>query len=406
MTKILKMLGAAFIFFLIVPIPPSFSEDEPQRTLFLKSGEVVQCDRAWMASEDIIRCEIGREEMLYSTDEIDVEKTFEKSVARKPERQRKEGEEKGLHYLGLHKKKIGIGITLGVGKLSGYTKYQIGGKVDYFTGEGTEVHFPISELDYPLDVYMVSVGARIESGESWTFTLNTKKNITGDAGTMKDSDWGVYYLSPEEFIEPNQEFQQHTLDIYSESDADLEALMIDINFQYRFYRKPNWAFSGGLGYIFQHFDYEVSDLDQWYPSCYYYFGEDIGHEYVSGQVATYDVTYSIPYVEVAAEFKIKDRFSIEGSLGYAPYIRVADDDDHMLRSKVSKGDLYGDAVMISLEGRYHITNHWFLKLQFNRTTMNAEGRSRAYFYDFYTHTIDEEIESEQTFTNLSIGYLF
>jgi hypothetical protein len=406
MTKILKMVGAGFIFFLIVSIPPAFSEDGPQHKLFLKRGEVVQCDRAWIAPEDIVRCKRGGEEILYSTDEIDVEKTFGEPVARKLERERKEREGKELSYPGPYKKKSGIGITLGVGKLNGYTKYQIGGTVDYFTGESTEVHFPISELDYPLDVYMVSVGARIESGENWKLALDIKKNITSDAGTMEDSDWGVYYLSPEEFIEPTQEFQQHTLDIYSESDADLDALMIDIDFQYRFYRKLNWSFSGGLGYIFQHFDYEASNVDEWYPSSYYYFGEDIGHACVSGQVATYDVIYSIPYLEVAAEFKIKDTFSIEGSLGYAPYIHVTDDDDHMLRSKVSKGDLYGDAVMISLEGRYNVTDNWFLTLQFNHTTMNAEGRSKSSFYDFYTHTIDEEIESEQTCTSISIGYLF
>jgi outer membrane protease len=294
---------------------------------------------------------------------------------------------------------------LGVGKLSGYTKYQIGGKVDTQLGS-TELHFPLSELDFPLDLSMVSAGLSKELSGKWKVSLDIKKNITSDAGTMKDSDWGLFYLYPEDFPEPIHAFQQNTLDVYSESDADLNAFIVDVELRYRFIKKSNWSFSGGLGYIYQYFHYDVSDVDEWYPSFSYYFGEDSPHKYYSGKALTYEVSSSIPYLEVAAEVKIKDKFSIEGSLGYAPHIHVADEDNHILRSKISKGDLYGDAVMVSLEARYNFTNDWFLTLKFNKTTIDAEGRSKSYFYDVYTHTIDQEIESEQRYTILSIGYVF
>jgi len=143
--------------------------------------------------------------------------------------------------------------------------------------------------------------------------------------------------------------EQNTLDVYSESDANLDALIMNINLQYRFYESPNWSFSVGLGYIGENFDYEVSNLDQWYPSSEYYFGYDLGHEYVSGKVLTYKARYSIPYMETSAQY-IKDKFCVEASLGYSSIVRVIDEDHHILRNKVCKGDCNGDATLFSLFG--------------------------------------------------------
>jgi hypothetical protein len=305
MTNSIKVLLLAITCLLIVSIPPVFPEQLPQHKVILKSGQVIKCDRTWLSSEDIVRCKMGGSERLYSTDEIDLEKTFGESAAGTVTKQRKDREEdKEFFHPMIKKTKSGIGVTLGVGKLNGYTKYQIGGTVDSPSGS-TQVHFPISELDFPLDVYMVSAGVSRESQGKWKFGLDVKKNITGDAGKVKDSDWGAYYLEGYEWAE------QNTLDIYSESDADLEALIIDIHLQYIFYRKSVLSLSGGLGYMYQNFNFELSNLDQWYPSSYYYFGEDLGHEYTSGKIGTYNVIYSIPYLEIATELNIKNKFSIE-----------------------------------------------------------------------------------------------
>jgi hypothetical protein len=97
----------------------------------------------------------------------------------------------------------------------------------------------------------------------------------------------------------------------------------------------------------------------------------------------------------------------EGSFGYAPLAHVTDEDHHILRYLVFKGDLYGDAVIIALEGRYNITERWFLTIHYSKAAVDADGTSKAYFFGFiYDHTIDQTIKSEQTNTGLSIGYLF
>lgn|GEM_PF-319713 len=292
-----------------------------------------------------------------------------------------------------------IDIMVGIGKLIGDTTYRIGGTVATPSG-GYELHFPISELEFPLDVFMVSIEGSIEFAETWKASVGVKKSITSDAGKMKDSDWGYYFLEGYPWAE------QDTLDICSESDADLDALIIDINLRYKFYQKSSWAFFAGLGYMRQYFDYEVSNLDQWYPSDYYYFGVDPGHDYVSGKVLTYEVLYSIPYMEIGTQLKSKGELSVEASLGYSPIVDAEDEDNHILRSKVSEGDCDGDAIFFSLKGRYNFPRKWFLALQFDYTTIDTDGTQKQYTDGVLTAIIDQEIESKQILTVLSIGCTF
>lgn len=293
----------------------------------------------------------------------------------------------------------GIDIAVGIGKLSGDTTYRIGGTVTTPSGS-YQVHFPVSELEFPLDVFMVSVEGTVGFAEIWDVSIGVKKNITTSAGKMKDSDWGFYFLEGYPWAE------RGTLDIYSESDADLDALMVDIALRCTLYQGSNSALFVRLGYMRQYFDYEVGNVDQWYPSAYYYFGVDPGHYYVSGKALAYEVTYSIPYMEVGTQLKSNGKFSLEASLGYSPIVDAEDRDNHILRSKVSEGDFDGDAILFSLEGRYDFQENWFLMLQASYTEIDTDGKSRSYFNGEYSHTIDQETESRQIFTVLSIGRAF
>ncbi len=293
-----------------------------------------------------------------------------------------------------------VNLTLGIDKPSGDTTYQIGGTID-ITGLGSQkLHFPISQLEFPLDVYMVSVGGSIEFAEKWKVNVNVKKSITSNAGKMKDSDWGAYWLEGYPWAE------QNTLDIYSESDADLDALMMNINLRYRFYEMSNWSFTAGLGYISENFGYEVSNLDQWYPSSADYFGDDAEHDYVSGKVLTYKARYSIPYMEIATGLNIKDKFRVEASLGYSPMVNVTDEDNHILRNKISKGDCHGDAVLISLKGHYEFRKPWLLTIQLGYMSIDTDGKQTQYFGEELFGTIDQKIKSEQIFADFAVKYSF
>lgn len=291
----------------------------------------------------------------------------------------------------------GIDLMVGHGQLFGDTTYQIGGTVTYPDDSPDELHFPISELEFPLDVYMASLKGSIGFAKRWKVSASAKKNITDDAGKMKDSDWGVPFEDP-----PGSGdwwwYGPKSLDVYSESDAELDALILDINLRYMFFKR----FFVGLGYIHQNFDYECSLIRQWSPSGL------SGYDYTGtgGVDLTYEVTYSIPYFEVVYMGKASDNITVELSLGYSPIVNVEDEDQHLLRSKVNKGDCDGTAILCSLEGRYDFTKNWFMTLGLDYKNIETDGKSEASFFGVYDHTIDLEIESKQVYAALMAGYAF
>ncbi|MBI5665601.1 MAG: omptin family outer membrane protease [Nitrospirae bacterium] len=305
-------------------------------------------------------------------------------------------------------------VDLGTGVMRGHTTYQIGGDVETASGND-RIHFSLSELKFPLDVYMASLSASAEFVERWKLAINVKKNITRDAGKMKDSDWGIWHLGEPLLHDQNSTCSPNkcstdSLDIYSESDAELDALIIDFDFRYRFvdtaFSKTRLSFFAGIGQMYENFSFEVSDLDQWYPSYQDYFGIDPAHQKVSGKVLTYDIYYFIPYIRAGSAFTVMDKLGIEGSLAFSPYLKIFDEDDHILRDKVSEGELEGTAVMFSLEGRYNFSRHWSAKLGLDYMTLQAEGEQKQHTGGVHTATIDEEITSEQLTILLKADYSF
>lgn len=220
-------------------------------------------------------------------------------------------------------------------------------------------------------------------------SAGAKKNYTRDAGKMEDSDWLTV-------ANPSQ------LDVYSQSDASLDALLLGINISYRFFQTPHWSLNAGVGYRYQNFDYECKLNRQWSPSGL------SGYDYTgTGSVdLTYEVTYSIPYIEIETQYTFNNKWSLDASLGYSPIVHVEDLDVHVLRAKVSEGDCDGDAILFSLKGRYTVSRSWFFALQLDYTYIHTEGRQKQYTDGAWSATIDQKITSEQLFGVLSAGYAF
>lgn len=108
------------------------------------------------------------------------------------------------------------------------------------------------------------------------------------------------------------------------------------------------------------------------------------------------------------EFKYRDKFCVDLSVGGSPIVHVEDEDHHIVRSNVYKADYDwdGEALLFSLDTRYNFSRHWFLALTFDYATIDGEGRSKAYSGGVYDHSIDQEIESEQTSGSLMVGCAF
>jgi len=320
-------------------------------------------------------------------------------------------------------------ITQGLGMMRGYTRYQIGG-LHTAPGYSFQQPDPTSELDFPLDVPMLSFKVNLVLLERILLSAGLKKNLSQSAGTMEDSDWGFWYMEDqlgELDIQPNYPLRDDSLDIYSESDAELDALIWDIKVGYRFVNRPRWSLTGSVGFIRQQFNYDVSDLVQWRPSYSYYFGHDLGQYPVNGKVLTYDITYNIPYCMGELEGKPTDRIKVSGTFGFSPglsqfpfHVWASDRDNHLLRGMVSKTDSTGDALMYGLHGGIDIS--WWhresMRLVLNadyeymriHTTGDMDTTQDIYEGDVYqgtaTSSIPEDVKSSQKYFDLNLSFSF
>jgi len=78
MKKVKKISGLGFLLCLIFfTINTVYSaEVSNSEFIYINHGQKIKCDKTWIASEDIIRCKKGNDEILYSTDEVNIKKTF------------------------------------------------------------------------------------------------------------------------------------------------------------------------------------------------------------------------------------------------------------------------------------------------------------------------------------------
>lgn len=301
----------------------------------------------------------------------------------------------------------GVDVSVSGGYLAGNTQYQIGNRVVLADGSVYNLHFPLSELDFPLDSYVVKGQLDADFANKWVLMLRAETNLTDDSGKMEDSDWGVWDASPTD-----------QLDIYSKSDTEMDMYAFEGKLTYQLYQgyygenslnsgnansELKFSYTVGLGYKYQKFDFDISDLDQWYPSA-----PTAPHDTVEGLVATYEVEYQIPYLELGMKMSSSDKFVMELAVAYAPLVDFKEEDQHLLRNMVSPADhdWNGDALMAHLYARYNLNKSWFVKAEFETMKIESEGRSKTYVNGIYDHSIDHEISSRQHRYYLTLGYSF
>jgi len=301
----------------------------------------------------------------------------------------------------------GVDLSIGGGYLAGDTQYQIGGHTVFADGSSENIHFPLSELIFPLDSYVVKGQVDIDFAHKWGLMFSAETNLTDDSGNMEDSDWGIHVGSPTD-----------QLDVYSESDTDMEMHAFEGKLTYQLYQGYYgetalnsgtgnsdivFSYTAGLGYKYQKYYFDVYDLDQWYPSA-----PNAPHDYVDGLALTYEAEYQIPYLELGMKMSAYEKFLLELSVAYAPYVAFKDKDQHLLRGKVNIADhgWDGDALMVNLNMRYYIAGDWYLQADFEALEIQSEGKTKSYLNGVWNHTVEHEIISHQYRSYLMLGYSF
>lgn len=286
-------------------------------------------------------------------------------------------------------------LQAGAGYLTGNSTHSIGGHA-WLPEEGS-INLPdkISELVFPLDVACGSVAGNLLWNGRFELHGRVTENLTDPSTKMNDSDWGVISDSG-------------TLDIYSESDAELTALSADVGGRIWFYpTPPNSRFVLSMGFgpslLYQHWDWTISNVDQRYPSR-----PDWVHETQSGVVATYSADIVMPYLSACAVVKYQ-RLTGRAELGIGPAV-VQDQDDHILRQKRSTADMAGAGATASIELRYELTKHLFTLARLDTLSIQASGTSvdQGYGGDLtgYYAEIDEQFTLISLSGGLAIGYSF
>jgi hypothetical protein len=253
----------------------------------------------------------------------------------------------------------------------------------------------ISELTFPLDVAYGVVEGSVLLDERLEFRAMVMGNLSQPSTKVTDSDWGVINDSG-------------TLDIYSESDAELTAFVGDAGARYWFMHTTVtngmvWSLGVGPGVHYEKLDWTVSNVDQWFPSM-----PQEGHVYESGQAAKYSAEIVMPYVDVGGKFR-DGRISGSAAVGVGPVL-VQDKDDHMLRQKKSEGEMTGVGVKAEAEIRYDFTKRWFGAAKVAALAIEATGSQTQEGYGgdlvgFYAE-IDEEFSVTAMSGGVAVGYRF
>lgn len=305
-------------------------------------------------------------------------------------------------------------IWLQPGLLQGDTTYTIGGAFEDNQGHKGQYWDPLSELKWPLDIVMVALGGQARVGK-FSVRGDIAKNITGDAGDLEDSDWGVYYDAFGPNPAPGYHFYPTTKDVFSTSTTDISALIFDVRGRYAVVQGARFSTNVGLGFRYQRFSMVASDVHQYSPSFYDYrldtvFASDPFFYVGNGPGIDYEVTYSIPFAELSGLYRFGTKVSLEGSVGYSPFVQAKDRDDHLLRFKLSEGSGSGTAWLLGLTLRLQATRHWFTAVGLSGLFIDTSGSQKQSFYGGeyvgYEATIDQTITSSQTYGSLEVGYLF
>ena len=283
---------------------------------------------------------------------------------------------------------VQLDFSFGLEGMSGDLTSSIGGEINHANGENETTFFPISELEWPMDIMLGRFDGSLTLNPFWRINGTVKTALDDPNDTMIDRDW----FSP-----------GGPADIYSESSISaLDAFILDVDFEWTYLRQGPLSLSAGIGYLHQEFEYEGDLIIQYSPtglSGYNYIG--------NGSAAiTYDNTFSMFYFLLGANMQLTPQFELAGKFSVAPFASSEDELYHIYSDKVSSGDMEGAACMFEVSGKFQITPWWFVKGGAQVTYISVDGDQYQVLAGEPLGMIDQEVESNQSSAYITMGYSF
>ena len=304
-----------------------------------------------------------------------------------------EGQAEGTIYAALASQ---TRVWAGAGWQTGNFRYKIGGRT-HSEGETYYNNDPLSELQFPIDSYMVRLGANHRFADRWELRGHLGLTPNQHSGLLKDSDW-TWESSPRVKTD------------YSESDCRVSGWEIDLGGRYWFSPlslggASELTFGLGLGMTYQNFRWDAREGTQ---TSLLDDGRSVSVHW-NEPVISYAVDAYMPYLEALAAWQ-RGGFRFQAAAGLSPWLRIRDEDFHVLRDKYNASRSDGWGWRLSAEGRYDFTSHWHAAFSAETLWLRAEGAQHQSFhsgaYEGLNSEIDETIYSRQTRLLLSTGYRF
>lgn len=258
---------------------------------------------------------------------------------------------------------LSVPVTL----LLGHTTYRIEGS----DGASTVA----SELEFPLESGALGLWLRLARGREPgrggpVFELGGLLSIVDGNGKLKDSDW---ISGPAEISEVGAAHDGK--DIYSTSSAGLAARVLEARAAWELDAPARGlTLAPFIGVLYQRFEYDVQDAVQ------VGYGPWAGQTAaVPGPVLDYRVSYLLPYLGGRAAWS-RGSWSVGALAWFSPAAGAEDEDDHLLREKLSKTDASGSAWSATVTARFALGEHDALQAEGSLVRVEATGAQQQYFY--------------------------
>jgi hypothetical protein len=281
-----------------------------------------------------------------------------------------------------------IDLSFGLEAMSGNITSSIGGEVNHANGQNESTFFPISELEWPMDILLARFEGSLTLNPMWRINGILKTAADDPGETMIDRDWDSWGGSA---------------DIYSESSiSEFTAFILDVDFEWTYLQQGPWSLYTGVGYLHQDFEYQGNLIMQYSPSGI------AGYNYVGdGSTGiTYENTFSMIYFLLGADMQLTPQFDLSGKFSVAPLASSEDELHHLYYNKVSTGDMDGAAYMFEVSGNFQISPWWFVKAGVQYTGISVDGDQYQVLSGEPLGQIDQEVESDQSSAYMTMGYSF
>lgn len=307
-------------------------------------------------------------------------------------------------------KKVDFDFGISTGYISGETTYHISFDNHILVGGHGE-----SKLEFPLDNSLLGFNA-VLSFEGKDRILNGKRirrksklefkwltNLNQKSGKMKDSDWienDINYINWYNLLYGTS-FPTGTnegLDIYSESDTELNMDIFDISYTHELYYNDKLTFSPLFGYYYRNMRFTASNAYQYGYGPY----AAMFTTTVPGLAIEYDVLYKFFYFGFKADVFARKNFNLALRCAYSPWVNVRDKDIHVVTGGWSDSTAKGKAYMINLDGSLKLTQNWTANLGYEFSDFDTDGTQ----HQSGGGNPNNSIFSSSWLANLGLNYSF